>query len=300
MRFSRFIGIAAVLVLFGQGCLADPPQPNRPIFFDFTQNKEETVLEPYTPGDLLPPSEIEVGERVSKSGNVIVSSLAEQQELPNPFILLGRARAFESVVNWRVTDDRGTVVAEGAVMTDAPDVGKFGEFRARAFYKNIPEVEKGTVQVFTYSAQDGSEQDIVRVPVKLVTETIPVQVFFVSQDIDPELKQCDNPIAYTRRIAKTQNVAEAAVVELLRGPTMAEDIFGARTGIAPGTRLRSVNLTGGVATADFTRELVAGVAGSCQVGAIRAQIERTLTQFPTVDFGRLWVEGVDADPLLQP
>lgn len=300
MNRSRWVFLLGIAALMGQGCLADPPQPNRPIFFDFHKNTQEEVLEPLAPTELLPSPSVETGELTSQSGNVIVSSLAPNQELANPFIILGRGRVFEGVVNWRVTDDRGTMVAEGAVMTDALEISAFGEYRVRAFYKNVPLVEKGTVQVFTYSAHDGSEQDIVRIPVKLVTETIPVHVFFIDQQADPELKVCDNPAPYTRRIAKTQNVAEAAMVELLRGPNMAEDVFGARTGIAPGTRLRSVNLENGVATADFTRELVAGVAGSCQVGAIRAQIERTLTQFPTVNHARIWVEGADADPLLQP
>lgn len=300
MRTPRLLALALAFVLFGQGCLADPPQPNRPIFFDVSESRNDNVLEPFAPGQPLPPTEVATGEIISQSGNVVVSSLAPNQELPNPFVILGRGRTFESVVNWRVTDSGGTVVAEGAVMTDAADIGEFGDYRLRAFYKTLPEVPTGTVQVFTYSPQNGAEQDIVRIPVKLLTETMPIQVFFISQEADPELKECDNPIAYTRRIVKTQNVAEAALVELLRGPTMAEDVFGARTGIAPGTRLRSVNLENGVATADFTRELVAGVAGSCRVTAIRAQIERTLTQFSSVNRVQIWTEGTDADMLLQP
>lgn len=301
MKSARFLLGVGVIALFGQGCLADPLQPNRPILFDFRDTQaQQTVPTPFEPHTLPPGPPVKIGEIKSTSGNVVVSSLVANQELPNPFVVFGRGRAFESAMDWRVKDDRGNMLAEGAVLTDAPDIGQFGNFRVRAFLRQLPETRTGVVEVFTYSARDGSEQDMVRVPVKFPEGDTALQMFFVNEQADPGLTQCDNPRPVTRRVPKTQNVAEAALLELLRGPTVAEDVYGSRTGIAPGTTLRSVTIADGTAIVDFSRDLVVGVAGSCQVQAIRAQIEKTLLQFPTVQRVTLLVEGESADPYLQP
>jgi hypothetical protein len=301
MKIVRLFACAGLLALFGQGCLADPPQPNRPILFDFQDAQTQEVLPtPFEPGSIPEAPPAKTGEMTSASGAVVVSSIVPNQELPSPFVIFGRARVFEGVLNWRVKDRKNNTLAEGAVLTDAPDTAEFGNFRARAFLRTLPQDTSGTVEVFTYSARDGSEQDMVRIPIRLSMEDTTLQVFFVNEQTDPNFTQCDNPRAVTRRVPKTQNVAEAALLELLRGPTVAEDVFGSRTGITPGTTLRSIEVEGGVATVDFSRELVTGVAGACQVQAIRSQIEKTLTQFPTVQRTTILVEGTDADPYLQP
>jgi len=284
MHASRFVFALGILALFGQGCLADPPQPNRPILFDFQDAQVEPEGPvPFEPTNIPPAPPAKTGEIKSISGNVVVSSLIPNQELPNPFVVFGRGRVFE-----------------GAVLTDALDIGTFGNFRVRAFLRALPEGSTGTVEVFTYSARDGSEQDMVRVPVKFPTGDTALQVFFVNEQADPGLLRCDDPRPVTRRVPYTQNVAEAAILELLRGPTVAEDVYGSRTGIRPGTALRSISITNGTATVDFSREFTQGVAGSCQVQAIRAQVEKTLLQFPTVQHVNMLVEGVSAEPYLQP
>lgn len=301
MKIAHLAVIAGAMALLGQGCLADPPQPNRPILFNFQDtNAEADAPTPFAPGTIPEAPPTKTGEIKSATGNVVVSSIVPNQELPNPFVILGRARVFESTVDWRVRDNQGNVLAEGATLTNAPDVGTFGDFRVRAFLRQLPEGGAGTVEVFTYSARDGSEQDMVRIPVRFPEGDTTVGVYFVNEQADPNLERCDNPTAVTRRIPKTQNTAEAALRELLRGPTVAEDVYGSRTGIAPGTELRSVTIADGTAIADFSRELVQGVAGACQVQAITAQIEKTLLQFSTVQRVTILVEGTSAEPYLQP
>jgi spore germination protein GerM len=59
----------------------------------------------------------------------------------------------------------------------------------------------------------------------------------------------------------------------------------------PRVTLRSLNIAGGVATADFSRELGAYGGGSLRVRLIREQITRTLMQFPTVHQVRIAIEG---------
>jgi hypothetical protein len=74
------------------------------------------------------------------------------------FTVTGEGRTFESVVDWRVTDDATSLTQEGFVMADSADIGLFGNFEI-----NIPNLVIGTgsmtVEVFQYSAKDGSEID---------------------------------------------------------------------------------------------------------------------------------------------
>lgn len=296
------VGFLFSLPFLARTWLADPPQPNRPIIFVGDEPAPEQGAPANnattTNGIVVPP--VKTGEIASKSGNVVVTSLVPQQELANPFVILGRALAFESSISWRVKDNRGNVIAKGNETTDAPDVGKLGSFRVRAFYDRMPQSANGVMEVFTISPRDGAETDMVRIPVTLVTEVIPLKMAFLDIKADPQLKQCDRPAMYTRRIPKTVNTAEAALRELLDGPTAAEEDDGARTSIIPGTELRSIVIEGDRATANFSRQFVLGIAGSCNVQALRAQVEETLKQFEGVKNITLLVEGADASEALQP
>lgn len=296
------LGFLVSLPFLAKTWLADPPQPNRPIIFNpdgpTAEDPQGSAGSVTSTPIVVPP--VKTGELTSKSGNVVVTSLVPKQELANPFVILGRALAFESAVSWRVMDGRGNVIAKGVVTTDAPDIGQFGSFRARAFYDRVPATANGTVQVYTVSPRDGSERDIVHVPVKFLAETVPLKVFFLDVKEDPALIHCDRPAPRTRRIPKTANTAEAALRELLHGPTAAEEDDGARTAILPGTELRSVSIAGDTATVNFNRQFALGIAGSCNVQALRSQVEETLKQFEGVQNVKILVEGADASQVLQP
>jgi spore germination protein GerM len=84
----------------------------------------------------------------------------------------------------------------------------------------------------------------------------------------------------------------------LAGPTAAEKQAGYVSSIPAGVRLNSIRVENGTAFADFSSELNQG-GGSCLVTAIRAQIEKTLEQFSTVNKVEISVAG-DTDDVLQP
>ncbi|MBE7525448.1 GerMN domain-containing protein [Patescibacteria group bacterium] len=260
--------------------------------------------EPTTSSDILPllPEDpnVQPGEIASESQNVIVSSVIAHSELPNPFVLLGRARAFENVVYWRIRDARRLVLASGQAITNAPDAGRFGAFRIRAFIDTLPETDGGTVEVFTRSPRDGSEQDTVNIPVTLSREVTMLKAYFSNIEKDPGAERCEQVYPVTRRVYRTQNAAEAAALELLKGPTALERGTGSRTSLLPGTALRSIVLKEGVLTADFSRDIVFALAGSCNIQALRAQIEQTFLQFPTVQVVHILVEGENLDKLFNP
>lgn len=315
MNYFISVLLVASLLLAGAGC-SNKAKPasgqNERVSVSSVNMLPFKSIDEYVPSDrqpervdeTLPQAQqeeaVKTGERASVSKNVIVSSLVEQQELGNPFIILGRARAFENVVSWRIRDAREKTIARGSVMTNAKDAGLYGSFRVRAFFNDVPETEMGFVEVYTASPRDGSDQDMVRVPVRFMKDRGSVKAFFSNVLKDPNVEHCDQTHPVTRRIVKTQNTAEAALLELLKGPTAQEQVSGSRTAIIPGTVLRSVKIEDGVATADFSSELAYGLGGSCRVQALIAQIDQTLKQFEQVKEVRIFIEGEDAQLKLQP
>lgn len=308
MHRAVFFVITAFIVLlplglYLTGWLDDPAVANRPIVFHFF-DKDET---PVATTDAIPGTGIgapapapKAGEIASANGNMVVSSLARNQVLPNPFVLLGRARAFEFAVEWRVKDSRGAVVAKGSATTDAVSVEEFGGFRVRAFYSRVPDSPAGTVEVFTRSPRDGSEQELVVLPVRFPEGTTAVQAFFPNQEQDPNVEHCEVTYPVTRRVPETEEVMEAAVLELLKGPTALEQLTGSRTAMIPGAGLRRVARDGDTVSVDFTKQFALGIAGSCTVQALRSQVEQTLKQFQGVREVKIMVEGADAEQYLQP
>ncbi len=101
------------------------------------------------------------------------------------------------------------------------------------------------------------------------------------------------------RSVSAEAPAEAALRELLEGPTREERDQGLTTEIPEGTRLEKLTINEGTARAAFSEELDKGVAGSMRVTTIREQIERTLLQFPTVERVVIEVDG-RVDDVLQP
>lgn len=82
-----------------------------------------------------------------------------------PVVLRGQARVFENQFNYRVKNTDGTILAEGTSQTDAKDAGQFGSFEITVTdFKNNPGTE-GFVEIFYYSAKDGSEMENINIPI---------------------------------------------------------------------------------------------------------------------------------------
>ena len=117
-----------------------------------------------------------------------------------------------------------------------------------------------------------------------------------------------------RTVPHTPAIATAALRELLWPPTPGnlagfttaiptpEEVLtypGREPGWGPRVRLLSLTITNGVATADLSPEIRAYGGGATRVQQIRAQITRTLMQFPTVREVRIAVAG-QTEGVLQP
>lgn len=129
-------------------------------------------------------------------------------------------------------------------------------------------------------------------------ELMEVTVFFGNTELNSEAL-CEQVFPVARQIVKTEGVARAALTELLKGPTLAEEKMGYFTNINQGVKIQSLTIENGIAKVDFDEQLEFQIGGSCRVIAIRAEIEQTLKQFSTVTEVIISING-RVDDILQP
>ena len=232
---------------------------------------------------------------VSASGNVTISSPSVNEVIGLPLVIAGKARVFENTFNYRLLDQDGSVLAEGHAMTNATDAGLMGDYTVTTSYA-APTGTTGTVEVFDYSAKDGSVVDLARVSVVFPqTTTMEVKEYWTTAD---SAADCSVVASSVHRVPKSVATAHAAISELLKGPDATDASKGFGTSIPPSVTLRSITIDSGVAKVEFSGEIEAG--GSCRMQSIRAQIQSTLKQFPTVTSVIITSEGRTAAESLQP
>lgn len=84
----------------------------------------------------------------------------------SPVMISGTADVFEANVNIRILDENGDVLAETFV-TATCGTGCRGTYEKNVKF-TVDHEQEGIVEVLTYSAEDGSPQDIVQTPVTLL------------------------------------------------------------------------------------------------------------------------------------
>jgi hypothetical protein len=142
-----------------------------------------------------------------------------------------------------------------------------------------------------------ANDDSVEIPVRFTkTETMSVKAAFSPSPIGID---CAETRYVTRIVPKSSGTAQAAIKELLKGPTQAEIVTGVSTSIPAGTVLQKIEIKNDTAYVDFNSALDFQVGGSCRVTAIRAQIEQTLKQFSTIKNVVISINGRTED-ILQP
>ncbi len=96
--------------------------------------------------------------------NIVVERPRADEAIGLPLVLAGKARTFENTVNYRVRDEDNSILLEDFLTAESADIGMFGAFHKEVFYPE-PEGTSGVVEVFEYSAEDGSELHMVRIPI---------------------------------------------------------------------------------------------------------------------------------------
>ena len=125
------------------------------------------------------------------------------------------------------------------------------------------------------------------------------KIFFANVKLNEEASDCKIVYPVSRSLQNIAGIERLAVEELIKGPTEEEKAEGYVSEINPNVKVLGLSIEDGVARVDFSKELEEGVAGSCKVESIRAQIEETLKQFDNINSVVISVEG-KAEGILQP
>lgn len=231
--------------------------------------------------------------------NITVSSPRANDTVSLPIRITGTARVFENQLNYRIRDADGTILTEGSTYANSPDTGMYGPFIINVSAMDAPQGTRGTIEVFDYSAKDGSQIDTVSVPIQFAQEkNLSIRIYFGNNQQSGEFV-CENVVPILRSIQKTSTPARSAMEQLLKGPTESEKLQGYFTSINTNVKVQKLTITNGVARVDFDKRLEEGVGGSCRVAAIRAQITQTLKQFASVHEVIISIDGRTED-ILQP
>ncbi len=274
----------------GFGCPADrvctdlEPAPQAPDAMGVCRVKLEAVAD--ASSGTKPVREAPAGMVCDAQNFICVDPAFAENELTSPFVATGTGIAFENTINWRLLNGSGGELEKGTVMADAPDVGQPGQFDIRAFLLQVPTTEKGTLEVFEYSAKDGTPIHKVSIPVKLPTEVMEVRVFKSAMDG----KDCSAVFPVSISIPRSGLPVETSLRQLLTDAPV----------ITPGTRLISLSVKNGTATAVFSSELEGYGGGSCAAQTVRSEIESTLKQFPSIKNVVISVQGKTPEESLQP
>lgn len=254
--------------------------------------------------EIQPSDASERSEKISAPEAAIrVDKPAAGSEIDSPLEIAGEARGtwfFEASFPIRLVDADGHTLGR-AIATAQDDwmTEEFVPFKATLSF-NLRKAQEGRIILEKDNPSGLPEHDdSFTVPVKFSqAETMTVKVFFGKRQ-NGAGGDCGAVFARERTIPKTQAVGRAAIGQLLLGPTEEELAQGYSTAINPGVKVQTFSIQHGVAFADFDEQLEQGVAGSCLVTAIRAQISETLKQFPTVTEVVILING-QMEGILQP
>lgn len=230
---------------------------------------------------------------------IIVSYPKKNDAIGLPLTITGEARVFENVFGYRLLNADGKKLLEGFGETEAGDTDELLPFSLTVNYPD-PETKEGTLELIEFAVVGGKEESKIAIPVRFAqVESQLIEVHFNNTQENPAALECEKTYPAMRRVAKTPAIATEAVAELLRGVSRAESMSGYMTALNYDVELLKLTVRDGIAYADFNEALHKGVAGSCRVGAIRAQIENTLKQFPEIEQVIISVNGV-SEGVLQP
>ena len=236
------------------------------------------------------------------SPNLKLANLKPGSTISSPFEITGQAKTwyFEASFPVKVMDINNKEIGSGIATAQSDWMTEdFVAFKAPIEF-TVTSTMPGTIVLMKDNPSGlPANDESVKIPVLLqASETTTVKVFFNNNKLDPEIS-CNKVFSVDRKVAKTVAVGTAAINELLKGPTEVEKADGYTTSLNDNVKLEKLTITDGVATAEFDEQLDKNMGGSCRVLAIRAQIEQTLKQFPTVKSVVISINGRTED-ILQP
>lgn len=238
------------------------------------------------------------GMLCDESDSICVPQSLKDQLIGNPFVATGTAYWKTGALSWKFIEGNGArEIMSGTLRIDGDDRHPFGSFQIREFFPAtyVPATTEGTLEISEVSEFNGKSLHVLRIPMKLSRQTATVNIHAVAGDG----KNCSETRPIRMNIPRTSLPVEASIRRLLElRPT--KDNPEQMTTIPQGTKLISLSLSNGVLRLVFSRELENYGGGSCNVAAIRAQIEKTAKESSAVRQVEISVEGKTSQETLQP
>lgn len=139
-----------------------------------TKSYEQCKARGFKTYDTVPPR-CKAGERVflqmpsPNETSVTVILPIQNATVGSSFVLSGRARVFENLLQYRLKDEDGTVLVSDALRVQSSYPGEFGKFTASITFPP-PKGGSGTLEVFSSSAKDGSEENLVKIAMRFAPQ----------------------------------------------------------------------------------------------------------------------------------
>jgi len=271
--------------------------------------------------DILLPDSIQILEQP----NIIVYTPTNNTKVSNYFIVKGIARTFENTFSIRLKDATSNqTYFEKSFMTKNGEMGQYGAINSAISLgdaaSTINDRASLLLEVFEYSAKDGSEINKATVPLifsKPFTSTTKnsttanisnvdgveesVNIYFNNSKLDPNIS-CNKVFPVTRKLILNddfERTVRLVLEQLFFGPTQQEISDSYSTSLPVNVKINKISFADGEIKVDFDNQLQAGIGGSCRVAAIRAQLTETLMDLPGVDSVILSING-SVNDILQP
>ncbi|NUM25434.1 MAG: GerMN domain-containing protein [Candidatus Buchananbacteria bacterium] len=243
-------------------------------------------------------SSVQPGEVAVLDSNIIVNKPLSFDQVTSPLMIQGRAVASLGEIQVRLLNALNNPMATTTITVNNSEVS-FGSFSAELAF-GTPTSPRGWLEVFSVNKDDGSVQNVIKLPIVFADYKNPtVKVFFTNIKEDPEVKDCSKVYPTVREIQFDVNPIAGALDQLLAGTTEEEMKNGFVDSLPEDVKVQKIELKDGVLNVDFDQALQAGVGGSCRVTAIRSQITETLKQFDTVKQVVISIDG-ETETILQP
>ncbi|MCL5017596.1 MAG: GerMN domain-containing protein [Patescibacteria group bacterium] len=215
----------------------------------------------------------------SSEGNIIVNFPSANETVSRHLLVEGVARVFENQFNWSVLNvHSGVEIASGAAYANSQDVGLFGPFKIETILPDL-NTDRIILRVFDKSPKDGSIIDLVEVPLNFNDVLTDVyQIYFLNKNLDPQMT-CLKVFPVLRTASADKLTLKEALNLLLNGLTDKEKEDGYVSNIPENVRINYIKDEGSIVKVDFSKDIENGVAGSCRVTAIKAQIYWTVISF---------------------
>ncbi len=247
--------------------------------------------------------QVEAGEVAVIEGDIIVTKPLSNEVISSPLEITGRAKISQGAVLFRLKDALEGVIATSTAAVALGDTTEWGFYSGQLNF-NSPIVPFGWLEVYTKNSEDGSEQDLIRLQTEFKEYKKPiVKVYFNNIKNDPGMPDCSKVYPVEREIdlkIVPNALEKGALEELLAGLTNKDKDNGFVSNLpTEGVKVQKLEVKDGTANVDFNQALQQGVAGSCRVIAIRAQITQTLRQFPGINNVVISIDG-KTEEILQP